>query len=497
MRAASAFAPGTKFPNVRAATVTDGQWNLLHRRKSRLSRSPTWRVAPPPRAARSRQGDQHADETEQMAEREQREDDHQRVHADAFTPSRGVRNRPSVSCPEPYTTATTISPYQPANCSAPAVNARIRPMPNPRYGMKIASPVNTPTGSARSKPTSASADAVVGGENEHHQQLAAQVLAEHGVAFADEPFDLGAGAAAPGLRRVNELGPVHEQVEQHHRHQHQLADDASGMLPPIRAELSEVPNHLELALRYLSTKALMLAMSSATDAELLQPGRQAIVEPLRKTRSCSRISGNSLEMIGTTAAPGQQARSPPLRRPPRQEPEAPAAPQATPLRGARHRRAPRRRNGVSTGASNTTTARLRPPNANQAMLCRCAGLKVMRLDMCACADASRDAGPPDGALILRACPALPAAPSRPPALRRPVGFLPAGLQADRHRRSFDSANRRARLSSPHEIACGNQFCKAIGERALALRSSRQQRGASLSCAQRSSVVPDQRQQVFL
>ena len=54
----------------------------------------------------------------------------------------------------PYTTATPITPCQPLNCSMPEISAKISPRPKPTYGMNTASPVNTPTGTARSKPNS-------------------------------------------------------------------------------------------------------------------------------------------------------------------------------------------------------------------------------------------------------------------------------------------------------------------------------------------------------
>ena len=156
--------------------------------------------------------------------------------------------------------------------------------------MNIARPVNTPTGSARSKPNSASADAVEDRQHHHHQQLPAQVLAEHLVAFVDEAVRRAARSRG-GTSSAHALRPAASSPAAG-----RTAPPAPGRrcrsaraatLPPMRAELNAVgsqSSRLRVE-RTSSTKALMLARSSATlMPNCASQGASAAVEALDQQR---------------------------------------------------------------------------------------------------------------------------------------------------------------------------------------------------------------------
>ena len=67
--------------------------------------------------------------------------------------------------------------------------------------------------------------AVIAGQQQHHQQLPAQVLAQHGIGIPHKAFG---GVTQTRRNQLSELPyqtiPFHQQVKQRHRNQHQVAD---------------------------------------------------------------------------------------------------------------------------------------------------------------------------------------------------------------------------------------------------------------------------------
>ena len=76
------------------------------------------------------------------------------------------------------------------------------------------------------------------------------------------------------------------------------------MLPPMRAEFIAVANHSSMfASRYLSTKALMLAVSSATwMPNCASQGATVVFRRSASSGICSRSSGSSFDRIGTISS---------------------------------------------------------------------------------------------------------------------------------------------------------------------------------------------------
>jgi hypothetical protein len=122
--------------------------------------------------------------------------------------------------------------------------------------------------------------AVVGGEQGHDQDLAAQVLREHGIDVRRDGVDL----FVPGTRHhvrdaADHAVPVEQQVEQHHRRQHQVDRQADQR---HAADLERAVDALQDDLHRIPVAGGKLLQRGRIEAQpeaevLSQPGRQFLV----------------------------------------------------------------------------------------------------------------------------------------------------------------------------------------------------------------------------
>ena len=225
-----------------------------------------------------RQRDQHADEAEQLAEGQQREDHDQRMQADALAhqPRRQVEAFDHLP-------AAVHGRHHDQRLDRRQTAAGRRPAPDQADAEadvrhEHGQPGEEADRQRQVESEQRQAGAVEDAHGQHHQQLAAQVLPQHLVGLIGEGVECRPRARRHQLEHTrHETLPVEQQVEQRHRNQHGVSDhrqrDAAAELERGQQRAQRV---LVIGVQVPEQAYLQAGeVQRDRDALLHQPGRAA------------------------------------------------------------------------------------------------------------------------------------------------------------------------------------------------------------------------------